>query len=1347
MSTQNSRTIVAKSSRCGRVIAGWCLMMAVLLAGTAQANTTYTWDNTYNAEWFSSSGGHWSPAWVNSSSSDAVVNDGHVYASSAGVTANSLTVGDGTGAAGSAEAKNSTDNAFRSITTITINSDGILTGGGNATTHLGLITLNGGQIGGGDNGGSAATYGVFNFDNTLHVTADSTISTGGGGVALSQTGGTQFNVDSGKTLFVTGIIVHKASASDYGLIKTGSGTMTLSGANTYTGGTVVTNGTLVLQNSYASTSFAVATNAVLEINVTGGQRDSAATTFSGAGSLIKTGGGEVIWGSAAATFALGAGSLIDVQAGGFTGGAWANENWENNHSDLNIGNGAVFSTVEANVRVNKITGSGTLGTGYSGDGYANLTIGIDGGSSTFSGVIQNTGNNPAFVGNLVKAGAGTIALTGNNTYSGSTAVIGGTLNFSGNNTIGAVTANGGNVLFSGGNSTISGNLSQTMDGGMAIMITNSVVTMNQLYSSANDMGSAGMVFTIGSGAEVHPTGGTYSRTWRGSGGMLLNGGVLYTPWLAANSTTHGNIVSGYGYIHFNGTAIVATQNESNFIQLAGGANYGNQNFARLNANTTFDTAGYDIGIGVVLDGAGGLVKAGAGTLKLSGACSYSGATMVTGGTLDLSTGRIYSGAGWANRSITVTNGGIVRVGSWSDADAGSEGGFGEINFRAENVVLDNGCIEYTGGASAGNSDRSFTIAAGGATLTASGSDTWQITDEKRGYGLASDGGTLTLSGEANGLISKVIPGTGGVVKVGAGTWTLTGTNSYTGATTVSRGTLLGSGVLASSVTVSNTAVLGAIGDFTVSNATLEAGAVLLLEDSERDRLNVAGNLVTASTGGTNFVRVVFFNPGVYPIIRYGPAGIGGGGFDAFVLSLLNGAVGVLSNNVDDRTVYLVVDHGAEPITWTAGADNKWDINTTANWATGAVATVYQDGDMVLFDDTSANQVVNIKTVVSPVSMTFSNLTRNYSFSGSAISGGTGFMKYGGGILTFNNTNAFTGPIVINEGEVRMGAAGALGNNSGITINGGVLEVVETLGGSSGDYNWYLGVDSTEIKTGGSLTINSHSHIHNLTLSGGELASSGVDPYHDYGSWALDDSTTVNGGVTSTISAQQVSANDGGFSVDSGSALDITGTIAAGRIVKSGAGTMALSGANTYSGETTVTNGILLVNNTAGSGTGTGMVIATNNGTLGGTGTITGLVTACVGGAVRAGGTNGSGTLTFQQGVSFTNNGKFVVTLNEDTCGLLRTTGGNVNISSSQLVVNMGPHYTGSDFPLWIINNEDDNSTVNGTFEGLPEGASILVGRLEFIIHYGAAYGTTQMSGGNDVVLIQVTPCGTILIVR
>ena len=65
--------------------------------------------------------------------------------------------------------------------------------------------------------------------------------------------------------------------------------------------------------------------------------------------------------------------------------------------------------------------------------------------------------------------------------------------------------------------------------------------------------------------------------------------------------------------------------------------------------------------------------------------------------------------------------------------------------------------------------------------------------------------------------------------------------------------------------------------------------------------------------------------------------------------------------------------------------------------------------------------------------------------------------------------------------------------------------------------------------------------------------------------------------------------------------------AGGGLDKQGGGTLVLTGENTYDGGTTITEGRLLVNNSSGSGTGSGPVTV-NAGTLGGTGAIAGAVT-------------------------------------------------------------------------------------------------------------------------------------------
>lgn len=156
------------------------------------------------------------------------------------------------------------------------------------------------------------------------------------------------------------------------------------------------------------------------------------------------------------------------------------------------------------------------------------------------------------------------------------------------------------------------------------------------------------------------------------------------------------------------------------------------------------------------------------------------------------------------------------------------------------------------------------------------------------------------------------------------------------------------------------------------------------------------------------------------------------------------------------------------------------------------------------------------------------------------------------------------------------ASGTAGN---ITINGANVLVNQP----GGAYNYYWAVDSTRINAGGTLTANGHTHIHNLTLAGGELGGTSVDG--TFGGWSFDDATTVTGGVTSTISARQVNLDNGNITVSSGSTLSFSGSIRSGSITKYGTGTMTLSGANGYGGVTDVQVGTLVAANSTALGSG------------------------------------------------------------------------------------------------------------------------------------------------------------------
>ena len=275
--------------------------------------------------------------------------------------------------------------------------------------------------------------------------------------ALSGTGGSHVMLDGLLTVDGSFSTAYAGDISGAGAFaKDGSGSLTLSGVNAYTGATAVNGGRLSLQNcTLASASLAVGAGATLEFAVSDGTQNQLRTDLSGAGTLVKTGSGTL-------TFGMGEGNRvnwrfapsawIDVQQGTLVGAGWYNHNWTANHSSLNVAGGATFSGIESNVRVAKLTGQGTVKTGYADDfnpaAFTAFTVGVDDESSAFEGVIANDYS----AGNLLKIGTGTLTLAGVNTYSGDTSVDNGTLKIAGRlyatgaQTNAAVTVRNGGVL-------------------------------------------------------------------------------------------------------------------------------------------------------------------------------------------------------------------------------------------------------------------------------------------------------------------------------------------------------------------------------------------------------------------------------------------------------------------------------------------------------------------------------------------------------------------------------------------------------------------------------------------------------------------------------------------------------------------------------------------------------------------------------------------------------------------------------------------------------------------------------------------------------------------------------------
>jgi autotransporter-associated beta strand protein len=224
----------------------------------------------------------------------------------------------------------------------------------------------------------------------------------------------------------------------------------------------------------------------------------------------------------------------------------------------------------------------------------------------------------------------------------------------------------------------------------------------------------------------------------------------------------------------------------------------------------------------------GLSKSGSGTLILSGSVGLIGDTKIEGGVLEIapSTKLYFSFQG---SSVKVGAAATLRVNGWS----GYGGGWGELDqLPMDNpnlLVLDGGTLEFTG-SNGGNGSRALSLGARGGTLKNSSAAGWTLATSGTGeMALITNNSNLTLAGTGtNSQLQKGITGSGSLTKACTGTWTLTGTSTYKGPTTVSQGTLQVLGTLApeSAVTVSEAAILSGTGNIRgplTVNGTLAPG--------------------------------------------------------------------------------------------------------------------------------------------------------------------------------------------------------------------------------------------------------------------------------------------------------------------------------------------------------------------------------------------------------------------------------------------------------------------------------------------------------------------------------------------
>ncbi|ECR7007590.1 autotransporter outer membrane beta-barrel domain-containing protein, partial [Salmonella enterica] len=911
-----------------------------------------------------------------------------------------------------------------------------------------------------------------------------------------------------------------------------------SGANSYTGGTTISGGTLVATSVDALGSGDVTDNATLEMN-TGGDF---ANNIGGTGSVVKSGD---------KTLTL---SGSNTYAGGTT---------------INDGT-LVANNVEA------------LGTG---DVIDNATLELNTGGD-FDNAISGSGQ-------VVKSGDKTLTLSGANSYSGATTISGGTLIAANVNALGTgaidnrasllldasgqftvtdlTTESGGNTEIGAGSTLQATTLTQKSDSTLTINLNSN--TADPVIHAASQVSLAGTLDITGVGdvLDSDPASTDDLDTFTLIASDKTIAGDFEKLTVAGMDADLADFITVDGRIDDMGKQYELTTALTWYADRDDAVTDAHGTFNLTNADGSFAVNTVLENVDATLDPASStgwdgtsLIKQGAGTLILNAENTYTGGTTISGGTLvatnvdalgsgdvtddatlELNTGGTFDNAISGSGQVVKSGDDALTLSGANTYTGGTtinDGTLVACNVEALGTgdVTDNATLELNTGGTFDNviSGSGQMVKSGDDTLTLSGSNTYT-------GGTTISGGTLVAtsvdalgSGDVTndavlelntgGDFDNAISGSGQVVKSGDETLTLSGANSYTGGTTISGGTLVASNVEAlgsSDVTDNATLELNTGGDFT--NNISGSGQVVKSGD---DVLTLSG--ANSYSGGT------LISDGT--LVASNVEALGTGDItDNAVLELNTG--GDFDNAISGSGQ--VVKSGDE--TLTLSGSNTYTGGTTISGGTLVASNV----DALGTGDVTDNATLELNT-----GGTFDNV----------ISGSGQVVKSGDKTLTLSGANSYTGGTTINDGTLVASNVDALG--SGDVTNDAVLEL-----NTGGDFTNNISGSGQVVKSGDeTLTLSgTNSYTDGTLISGGTLVATNLE--------ALG-----TGDVTNNATLE---LNTGG---------DFTNNISgSGQVVKSGDETLTLSGANSYTGGTTISGGTLVASNVEALGSGD----VTDNATL------------------------------------------------------------------------------------------------------------------------------------------------------
>ena len=959
-------------------------------------------------------------------------------------------------------------------------------------------------------------------------------------------------------------------------------------------------------------------------------------------------------------------------------------------------------------------------------GSNTLVLGDNSTNNTLAGTIAGAG------GNLAKQGSDVLTLSGNNTYTGTTSVETGILRITHAAALG--TAAGGTAVANNARLELSGGI--TVSDEPLTISGNGANNLGALQSQSGANTWGGDILLAADGTRIGANGASQTLT---VSGVIDDGANTYT--LAVRNADSGGttVLSGANTYGGNSDVVVGllkidgADNRlpvGSTLRIGNGANIGsatfdlngrNQQVAGLvSAGTSMPmtitnngspdstltvnlTSGANTFAGTLSDGATNslaLTKTGGGALTLSGANSYDGATLISGGVLVAASDTALGGpaeptsvaSGATLRladGITVTGETVTIHGPGSGSIGALQAGGSAVATWAGDVIIGDATARI--GADTGTLTVSGVIDDGpnAFPLNVRNNSGTTILSAVNTYGGATNVivGTLQLSGGNDRLPTTSVLHLGNSSNIGSATFDLNGLNQTlgglgsTGNSTYMATTVTNSGAADATLTANVASESYLYGGQLTDGTTNK----LLLTKTGSGTQTLAGGQSNTYTGLTsvNDGTLALSKNGVVAVPGNLTIGDGSGAAGSAVVEL-GGSGGNQIANASDVTI---------------DSDGQLNLN----------------GKSEGIDGLNGSGTVDSGTAGAVTLTVGQSNQAAASFSGS-INDGAGTValtKAGSGQQTLAGANAYSGTTTVSGGVLKITHGQALGNTTGATnvangaalhLEGGIAVGNETLNtpllvSLSGNNSW-----AGDIRAINGAVLTLQSNADKLTVTGNVNATS-----PDNGAHTFNLTGSGNGEISGAVS------NPSGGTVP---------------LNKTGSGTWILSGANTYPNPTNVSAGSLLVN---GTNAGSGAVTVSGSAVLGGTGAIAGSVSLASGSAsTLSPGSPVSGTADLATGSLTLNSGtKLQAQINGLTSdsqhdqivvtGSVSLGGATLDTSGSTITASLG------DKVVLIDNNLTD--AVTGSFATYPPGSVVTVNGQAFRIFYNG-------NDGNDVVLIR-----------